>query len=34
MRRLDNVDLRLLRVFVTLVESRGFTDAQFALNHA
>lgn len=32
MRRLDNVDLRLLRVFVTLVESRGFTEAQFALN--
>ena len=32
MRRLDNVDLRLLRVFVTLVESRGFTEAQIALN--
>ena len=32
MRRLDNVDLRLLRVFVTLAESRGFTEAQFALN--
>lgn len=32
MRRLDNVDLRLLRVFVTLVESHGFTEAQCALN--
>jgi DNA-binding transcriptional LysR family regulator len=32
MRRLDNIDLRLLRVFVTLVESRGFADAQIALN--
>ena len=32
MRRLDNIDLRLLRVFVTLVEAGGFTDAQVALN--
>jgi DNA-binding transcriptional LysR family regulator len=32
MRRLDNIDLRLLRVFVTLVEAGGFTDAQVGLN--
>ena len=32
MRRLDNIDLRLLRVFVTLVEAGGFADAQVALN--
>jgi DNA-binding transcriptional LysR family regulator len=32
MRRLDNIDLRLLRVFVTVVEAHGFTEAQFALN--
>lgn len=32
MRRLDNIDLRLLRVFVTLAESGGFADAQIALN--
>ena len=32
MRRFDTIDLRLLRVFVTLVEAHGFTDAQFALN--
>ena len=32
MRRLDNIDLRLLRVFVTLVEAGSFTDAQIALN--
>ena len=32
MRRLDNIDIRLLRVFMTLVEARGFGDAQIALN--
>jgi DNA-binding transcriptional LysR family regulator len=32
MRRLDNIDLRLLRVFVTLAEGGGFTEAQVALN--
>lgn len=32
MRRLDNIDLRLLRVFVTLVESGGFADTQITLN--
>ncbi len=32
MRRLDNIDLRLLRVFVTLAEAQGFAEAQFALN--
>lgn len=32
MRRLDNIDLRLLRVFVTLAEEGGFADAQIALN--
>lgn len=32
MRRLDNIDLRLLRVFVTLAESGGFADAQVNLN--
>jgi DNA-binding transcriptional LysR family regulator len=32
MRRLDNIDLRLLRVFVAVVEAQGFTEAQFALN--
>lgn len=32
MRRLDNIDLRLLRVFVTLVEAGGFADAQIILN--
>ena len=32
MRRLDNIDLRLLRVFATLVEAGGFADAQIALN--
>ena len=32
MRRLDNIDLRLLRVFVTLVEAGGFTETQVALN--
>jgi DNA-binding transcriptional LysR family regulator len=31
-RRLDNIDLRLLRVFVTLVETGGFAEAQIALN--
>lgn len=32
MRRLDNIDLRLLRVFTTLVEAGSFSDAQIALN--
>lgn len=32
MRRLDNIDIRLLRVFATLVEAGGFGDAQIALN--
>ena len=32
MRRLDNIDLRLLRVFVTLADSGGFADAQIVLN--
>jgi LysR family transcriptional regulator, transcriptional activator for bauABCD operon len=32
MRRLDNIDLRLLRVFVILAGSGGFADAQIALN--
>jgi DNA-binding transcriptional LysR family regulator len=32
MRRLDNIDLRLLRVFVTLAEAGGFADAQILLN--
>src|SRR5262245_33287816 len=32
MRRLDNIGLRLLRVFLTVVEAHGFTEAQFALN--
>jgi LysR family transcriptional regulator, transcriptional activator for bauABCD operon len=32
MRRLDNIDIRLLRVFVTLVEAGSFADAQIALN--
>lgn len=32
MRRLDNIDLRLLRVFMTLVEAGSFADAQIALN--
>lgn len=32
MRRLDNIDLRLLRVFVTLAEAGSFADAQIALN--
>jgi len=32
MRRLDNIDLRLLRVFVTLADARGFAEAQIALN--
>jgi DNA-binding transcriptional LysR family regulator len=31
-RRLDNIDLRLLRVFATLVEAGSFADAQIALN--
>ena len=32
MRRLDNIDLRLLRVFVVLAEGGSFADAQIALN--
>lgn len=32
MRRLDNIDIRLLRVFVALVDANGFADAQVALN--
>jgi DNA-binding transcriptional LysR family regulator len=32
MRRLDNIDLRLLRVFVVLVEAGGFPGAQIMLN--
>ncbi|HTQ70311.1 MAG TPA: LysR family transcriptional regulator [Acidocella sp.] len=32
MARLDTVDLRLLRVFATVVESRGFSAAQAVLN--
>jgi DNA-binding transcriptional LysR family regulator len=32
MRRLDNIDLRLLRVFATLAEAGSFRDAQIALN--
>ncbi|WP_297372033.1 LysR family transcriptional regulator [Acidocella sp.] len=32
MARLDTIDLRLLRVFVTVVEARGFTAAQTVLN--
>ena len=32
MRRLDNIDLRLLRVFVTLAEAGSFPAAQIALN--
>lgn len=32
MRRLDNIDLRLLRVFVALVDAGGFAGAQIVLN--
>lgn len=32
MRRLDNIDLRLLRVFVILADAGGFADAQITLN--
>ena len=32
MRQLDNIDLRLLRVFVTLAEAGSFATAQIALN--
>jgi DNA-binding transcriptional LysR family regulator len=32
MRRLDTIDLRLLRVFITLVDAGGFAGAQIALN--
>ena len=34
MRRLDNIDLRLLRVFVTIAEAGGFADAQIILTSA
>ena len=30
MRRLDNIDLRLLRVFATLADAGGFADAQIS----
>ncbi|MDX6804862.1 LysR family transcriptional regulator [Terrihabitans rhizophilus] len=32
MRRLDNIDLRLLRIFVALADAGGFNDAQIQLN--
>jgi DNA-binding transcriptional LysR family regulator len=32
MRRLDNIDIRLLRVFIALAEAGGFAEAQVALN--
>lgn len=32
MRRLDNIDIRLLRVFVALADAGGFAEAQVALN--
>src|SRR5271154_1459784 len=32
MRRLDNIDLRLLRVFVVLAEAGSFSSAQISLN--
>lgn len=32
MRRMDNMDLRLLRIFATLVEAGSFTEAQAELN--
>lgn len=32
MRRLDNIDIRLLRIFVTLADCGGFADAQITLN--
>ena len=32
MRRLDNIDLRLLRVFVVLADAGGFAQAQITLN--
>ena len=32
MRRLDNIDLRLIRIFVALADAGGFNDAQIALN--
>ena len=32
MRRLDTIDLRLLRVFIALVDARGFAGAQITLN--
>src|SRR4029078_6529530 len=31
MRRLDNIDLRLLRVFVAVAEAHGSTESRFAL---
>lgn len=32
MRRLDNIDIRLLRIFVALADARGFAEAQITLN--
>ena len=32
MRRLDNIDLRLIRIFVALADAGSFNDAQIALN--
>ncbi|NEI32624.1 LysR family transcriptional regulator [Rhizobium leguminosarum] len=32
MRRLDNIDIRLLRVFTALADANGFAEAQIALN--
>ncbi|TNC71743.1 LysR family transcriptional regulator [Rubellimicrobium roseum] len=32
MRRLDNIDIRLLRVFMALADAGGFAEAQVALN--
>jgi Bacterial regulatory helix-turn-helix protein, lysR family len=32
MRRLDTIDLRLLRVFIALVDANGFPGAQITLN--
>lgn len=32
MRRLDNIDIRLLRIFVALVDAQGFANAQITLN--
>ena len=32
MRHLSDIDLRLIRIFCTIVESNGFAGAQIALN--